>query len=173
MPPDFNTGPAYPWGDDPWPGTEHIKNELKNHPNAKDEVWFSQGEFDALMARLKSRRSEFDNRKVGGKTARENLVQAAQFNIKDIGQWAAARELYTSASGAQSLMLQAYDYFISAFDAVIKRMETTKNTNTGVEVDNVDTVTFHNVLTLDLGQKPKPPAQPNTPGQPAKPGSYS
>jgi hypothetical protein len=173
-------GPKYPWGNDPWAGTEHIKDELKDHPEAKDELWFNRGEFDALMARLKSRRSELDSRKVGGKTARENLVQAGSphFQIKDFGQWAAARDLFDSASGAQSLMLQAYDYFITALDAVIKRMETTKNINTGVEVDNVDAVTFHNILTIDLGAKPKPPAQTgqqgqsNPPGQPVQPGSY-
>jgi hypothetical protein len=171
-------GPKYPWGNEPWAGTEHIKDELKDHPEAKDELWFNQGEFDALMARLKSRRSELDSRKVGGKTARENLVQAGSphFQIKDFGQWAAARDLFATASGAQSLMLQAYDYFIAALDAVIKRMETTKNINTGVEVDNVDAVTFHHILTIDFGANPKPPVQTpgqsNPPGQPVKPGSY-
>jgi hypothetical protein len=171
-------GPAYPWGDKPWAGTEHIKGELKDHPEAKDELWFNQGEFDALMARLKSRRSELDSRKVGGKTARENLVQAGSphFQIKDFGQWAAARDLFATASGAQSLMLQAYDYFIAALDAVIKRMETTKNINTGVEVDNVDAVTFHHILTIDFGANPKPPVQTqgqsNPPGQQVQPGSY-
>jgi hypothetical protein len=165
MDPDAG-GPKYPWGNDPWAGSEHIKDELKNHPEAKDELWFNQGEFDALMARLKSRRSELDSRKAGGKTARENQVQAASPQIKDFGQWAAARDLYASAHGAQSLMLQAYDYFITALDAVIKRMETTKNINTGVEVDNVDAVTFHHILTIDF---PKPSDQT---GQPVKPGSY-
>jgi hypothetical protein len=165
MDPDAG-GPKYPWGNDPWPGSEHIKDELKNHPEAKDELWFNQGEFDALMARLRSRRSELDSRKAGGKTARENLVQAASPQIKDFGQWAAARDLYASAHGAQSLMLQAYDYFVTALDAVIKRMETTKNINTGVEVDNVDAVTFHHILTIDF------PDPSNPPGQPVKPGSY-
>jgi len=179
MAPEPDSGPNYPWGNDPWPGTSHIKDELKNHPEAKDELWFNQGEFDALMARLRARRAEFDSRKVGGKTAKENLQQAGDphFQIKDFGQWAAARSLHTSASGAQSLMLQAYDYFITAFDAVIKRMETTKNINTGVEVDNVDAVTFHNILTIDLGANPRPqPAQTGQPGQsnpPVQPGGYS
>ncbi|GAB2853795.1 hypothetical protein GCM10027176_65570 [Actinoallomurus bryophytorum] len=186
MAPEPQVGPNYPWGDQPWPGTEHIKDELKSHPEAKDELWFNQGEFDALMARLKSRRAELDSRKVGGKTARENLQRAgeAHLQVKDFGQWAAARSLYASAGGAASLMLQAYDYFITALDAVIKRMETTKNINTGAEVDNVDAVTFHNILTIDLGANPKPappaqaappgqPGQPAQPGQPVQPGSYS
>jgi hypothetical protein len=164
-------GEGYPWGKDPWPGTRNIKDDLKNHPEAKDGFWFHEGEFEAQMARIKSFRRDFDTRKVNGRTARENLVyagnphdQSKDFGAKDFGQWGAALGLYTSASGAQSLMLQAYDYFIKALDAVIERLENTKKTNTGVEVDNVDTVTYRNIVTIDLGANPRPDP-PADPGQ--------
>jgi hypothetical protein len=181
MAPEPNIGPNYPWGDDPWPGTDHIKDELKKHSEAKDELWFNQTEFDALFKRLDSWRTELHNRKVGGKTARENLVQTGNLKVEDIGQWLAGSQLHKTADIANNVMLPGLDFFLSALDALINRMKTTGDTNTGVEVDNVDVVTFHNILTVEPGTKPPqvPPAQTNQPGQsnpagqPAQPGSYS
>ncbi len=165
-------GPAYPWGSQPWPGTEHIKDELKNHPEAKDGVWFNQGEFEAVLARLKAKRKEIAPEKLN-----KHLEDAKNIQAKDFGQWAAGVSLYNSAMTAQYLMSNAYQYFINAFDAVISRLEITKKTNVGAEVDNVDVMTFKNIQTVDPNQW-KHPGQPNQPGQtgrpgsPAQPGSY-
>lgn len=167
-------GPAYPWGSQPWPGTEHIKDASKNHPGAKDEFWFSQGDFEAVLARLKAKRAEIAPDKLG-----RYLDDAKKIQAKDFGQWAAGVSLYNSAMTGQYLISSAYQYFINAFDAVINRLETTKKTNTGVEVDNVDVMTFKNVQTVDPGQW-QHPGQTNQPGQtdqpnkqPAQPNSYS
>jgi hypothetical protein len=170
MAPIPDEGPKYPWGNDPWPGTENIKADAaKNHPAAKDGYWFDQGDFNAVLARLKSRRAEIDPSKV-----KKHLDDAGHFQQKDFGQWAAAVSLHTSAKTAHDLMQGAYDNFIKAFDAVISRLESTAKTNTGVEVDNVGMVTFNNILTVDPNN-PAPPAPPGQtqPGQTTQPGSYS
>jgi hypothetical protein len=166
-----NPGPAYPWGDKPWPGTTNIKDEYHRkvqvstvHPEdadpnltIKDEVWFDEGKFNALMNKIQMRRKEFDSNKEGGKTARENLEQAGDphFQAKDFGMWVRGQSLHANAAGAQRLMLQAYDYFLLSFDALIKRMNDTKNLNTGVEQDNIDAVTYSNIVTIDFGADPK------------------
>jgi hypothetical protein len=190
-----NSGPAYPWGDQPWPGTTKLIDGYHkkvhddtvgsnaNNPNLviKDEVWFDEGKFNALMNKLQQRRKEFDTNKEGGKTARENLEQAGDphFQAKDFGMWVMGKSLHANASGAQKLLLQAYDYFLQSFDALIKRMNDTKNLNTGVEQDNVDAVTYSNIVTIDFGANPKapqpaPPGQQNPPGgQQVPPGGFS
>jgi hypothetical protein len=163
MAPDTG-GEGYPWGTKPWPGTEGLKKEAKDHPGAVDGFWFDKGHYDIIVSMLKARRSE-----IGASDIRKHLTDAAGIEQKDVGQWAAARSLFSSTQQANSLMVQAYDNFLKAFDAVIDRLDKTSKTNTGVEVDNYESVTFNNVLTIDPTNASSPSTSSGTP----VPGSYS
>jgi hypothetical protein len=164
MAPVDDGGPKHPWGNNPWPGTENIKENLKNHPEAKDEMWFDADGFKNVMTRLKSRYQDFDPKGRSGTAVKKHL-QDAQCEAKHFGAWKAGVSLHASCQTAQNLMLTAYDHFAKAFSDVMDRLEDTEKTNTGVEVDNVDVVTYNNIQTVD-------PVKPAQPGQPAQPGGH-
>ncbi|MFB9831982.1 hypothetical protein [Actinoallomurus acaciae] len=145
--------PDYPWGPDPWPGTHNIKDNLKNHPEAKDGYYFNEADYGIVMKKLQKRADTYQDS--GGKPseAKKSLQDVADLKSKDFGQWLAADSLYRSVQTAHTLMLGAYENFTKAYAAVLKRIEDTHATNTGVEVDNIETVSFDNVQTID---PPKP-----------------
>lgn len=149
-------GPEYPWGSDPWPGTHNIKDNLKNHPEAKDGYYFNEADYGIVMKKLRDRAKTYQSAADKPSDAQKSLQDVADLKSKDFGQWLAADGLFQSVQTAHTLMLGAYDNFVKAYNAVLKKIEDTHATNTGVEVDNIDTVTFDNVQTID-------PAKPDYP----------
>lgn len=160
--------PTYDWGNQPWPGTEYSGDD-----KPRPDVWFREGDFDALMARLRSRRNELQN-------VKKHLQDAGNIQAKDFGLWASAVQLFNDAKGAQSLMLGAVENWLVALDKTIDKLDTTKKTKLDGEAQNYEVVNIQNVQTIDLGQSahplpPQPPTQPGQPaqpGQPVKPGGY-
>jgi hypothetical protein len=150
--PDFGE-PEYPWGKDPWPGTHNIKENLKNHPEAKDGYYFNEADYGIVMKKLRDRANTYHSTPDKPSEAMKHLQEAGNLESKNFGQWLAADSLFRSTQTAHNLMVGAYNNFVKAFDAVLKKIEDTHATNTGVEIDNINSVLYDNIQTID---PPKP-----------------